>query len=52
MDVGALAGSLTLGNVGSQVAIGVLSSTQNLEQDLVSRLFGSLGIGNNVDVSA
>lgn len=52
MDVGAIAGNMALSAVGGQVSVGVMKSVQNLEQDLVSRLFGSLGVGNNVDTHA
>lgn len=50
--VASIASSMALTSVGSQVAVGVLSQTQSLEQDLVSRLFGSLGLGNGVDAYA
>lgn len=50
--IASIASSMALTSTGSQVALGVLSSTQNLEQDLVSRLFGSLGIGNTIDTHA
>lgn len=52
MDVGSIASSMALTSVGGQVAVGVLNSTQSLEKDLVSRLFGSLGVGNGVDTYA
>lgn len=52
MDVTSIAGSMALTSVGSQVTVGMMSATQNLEKDLVSRLFGSMGIGNGVDTYA
>lgn len=50
--VASIASSMALTSVGGQVAVGVLSATENLQQDLVSRLFGSLGIGTGVDTYA
>jgi hypothetical protein len=50
--VSSIASSMALTSVGSQVAVGVLSATENLQQDLVSRLFSSLGIGNGIDAYA
>ena len=52
MDVGAIATSMALSNVASGVTLGVMSDVQNLQQDLVSRLFGSIGLGNGVDALA
>lgn len=52
MDVGALAGSMALSDTASAVTMGVMKDAQNLQQDLVARLFGSLGIGNAVDTYA
>lgn len=52
MDINSIASSISLTNVGSQVTVGVMNATQNLEKDLVSRLFGSLGVGNGIDTYA
>ena len=52
MDVGALAGSMALSNAASAVTMNVMKDAQNLEQDLVARLFGLMGIGNAVDAYA
>lgn len=52
MGVDAIAGSMALTSTASQVTIGVMKDAQNLEKDLVSRLFGSMGIGNGVDTYA
>lgn len=52
MDVGALAGNMALSNTASAVTASVMKDAQNLERDLVARLFGSMGIGNGVDAYA
>jgi hypothetical protein len=52
MDVGQIATGMALSNTASSVTLGVMKDTQNLEADLVSRLFGSLGIGTNVNALA
>jgi len=52
MDIGALSTSLALSNTAGSVTIGVMKDTQNLQEDLVSRLFGSLGIGTGIDAFA
>lgn len=52
MNVSEIASSMALTNVGSQLTVGVMSATQGLEKDLVSRLFGSLGVGNGIDTYA
>lgn len=52
MDVGAIATGMAMSSVGSQVTLGVMKDVQSLEQNLVSRLFGSMGIGNGVDAYA
>jgi hypothetical protein len=52
MDVGALSTSMAMSNAASSVTIGVMRDAQNLEQDLVARLFGSMGVGNAVDTYA
>lgn len=43
---------MALSNAASGVTIGVMSDVQNLQQDLVARLFGSLGIGTGIDTYA
>jgi len=40
------------GGVAQQVDIGVLSALQNLEQNVASQLFSSLGLGTVVDAYA
>ena len=52
MNVADIAGSLALSSTASSVTMGVMKDTQNLEQDLVNRLFGSIGIGNGVNAYA
>lgn len=52
MDIAALSTSMALSNTASSVTLGVLKDTQNLQQDLVARLFGSMGIGNSIDAYA
>lgn len=52
MDVAAIATGMALTGVSNSVSVGVMSQVQNLEQNLVSRLFGSMGIGNGVDTYA
>ncbi len=52
MDVGALASSMMLSNTASAITTGVMKDAQNLEKDLVSRLFGSIGLGTGVDAYA
>ncbi|HKU66457.1 MAG TPA: hypothetical protein VJP85_01660 [Candidatus Baltobacteraceae bacterium] len=52
MNLDAIASSMALSNAASSVTIGVMKDAQNLQQDLISRLFGSLGIGNGVDAYA
>jgi len=52
MDVGSVADSLALASTASRMTVGVMSAAQSLEKDLVSRLFGSMGIGNAVDAYA
>jgi hypothetical protein len=52
MNVGDIAGSMALSSVADQVSMGVMKDIQNLQADLVSRLFGSIGIGNGVDAYA
>jgi hypothetical protein len=52
MDVGAIATSMALSNTASSVTIGVMRDAENLQEDLVARLFGSMGIGNSVDAYA
>lgn len=51
-DVGAIASSMALSRAGSSISIGVLKDAENLQEDLVARLFGSMGIGNSVDAYA
>jgi hypothetical protein len=52
MDVGAISTSMALSNTASSVTIGVMRDAENLQEDLVARLFGSMGIGNSVDAYA
>lgn len=52
MNVSDIAGSLALSSTASSVTIGVMRDAQNLQQDLVNRLFGSIGIGNGVNTYA
>lgn len=52
MDVGALATNMALSNTASSVTVGVMKDAENLQEDLVARLFGSLGIGNGFDAYA
>lgn len=52
MDIAALSTSLALSNTASSVTMGVMKDAENLQEDLVSRLFGSLGIGTGIDASA
>jgi hypothetical protein len=52
MNVDALASSMALSSAASQVTVGVMKDLQNLQSDLVARLFGSMGIGNSVDAYA
>jgi hypothetical protein len=52
MDIGNIATSMALSNTASSVTLGVMKDAQNLETDLVARLFGSLGIGTNVNALA
>jgi hypothetical protein len=52
MDVDAIASSMALSNAASSVTLGVMKDAQSLEQDLVSRLLGSIGLGNGVDALA
>ncbi len=52
MDVTALAGSMAQSRAGTTISIGVLKDAENLQQDLVARLFGSMGIGNSIDAYA
>jgi hypothetical protein len=52
MGVGALASSMALSSVASQVSTGVMKDIQNLQADLVSRLFSSIGLGNGIDTYA
>ena len=51
-DVGAMASNMALSRVGSSISTGVLKDAENLQEDLVARLFGSMGIGNSVDAYA
>jgi hypothetical protein len=52
MDVAALATSMALSNTATSVTIGVMKDAENLQEDLVARLFGSMGIGNGIDAYA
>jgi hypothetical protein len=52
MDIGQIATGLSLSNTASSVTMGVMSDVQNLQSDLVARLFGSLGVGTNFDAYA
>jgi hypothetical protein len=52
MDVSSIATSMALSNTASSVTLGVMKDAQNLEADLVARLFGSLGVGSNFDAYA
>ena len=52
MNVSDIAGSMALASTASSVTIGVMKDAQNLEQDLVNRLFGSIGLGNGVNTYA
>jgi hypothetical protein len=52
MDVAALAGTMALSATANSVTVGVMRDLQGLQEDLVSRLFGSMGIGNGVDTYA
>jgi hypothetical protein len=52
MGVGNIAGDLALSMTASTINVSVLKSVENLQQDVVARLFGSMGIGNSVDAYA
>ncbi|HLI97030.1 MAG TPA: hypothetical protein VKT72_13255 [Candidatus Baltobacteraceae bacterium] len=52
MDVGSIATGMALSSVAGQVGVGVMKDIQNLQSDLVARLFGSMGIGNSIDAYA
>jgi hypothetical protein len=52
MDVGQIATGMALSNTASTVTMSVMKDAQNLEQDLVARLFGSIGLGNGVNALA
>jgi hypothetical protein len=43
---------MALSNTASAVTMGVMKDAENLQEDLVSRLFGSLGIGTGIDTLA
>lgn len=48
----ALSTSLSASSVSDQIQVGVMRSVDNLDQTLASELFGSLGLGQNVDFQA
>jgi hypothetical protein len=52
MDVTALAGAMDQSRAATTISMGVLRDTESLAQDLVSRLFGSMGIGTSIDAYA
>lgn len=52
MDVGALSTGLAAVNVGTQIDVGVLKAAENLDQNLVARLFSSIGLGSGFDAYA
>lgn len=52
MNVGSIAGDMALSAVNGQVNVSVMKATQNLQEDLVARLFGSIGLGNSVNATA
>ena len=49
MDVGALSSGLAAASIDSQVNVSVLKTVENLDQNLVSRLFSSIGLGSGFD---
>lgn len=52
MDAGSVSTVLAQSAVSEQVGVGVLKALQNLDQNLAARLFSSIGIGQNIDISA
>lgn len=52
MDVGALGSTLAASGVAGTIDTSVLKSVQNLDQTLVGELFGSIGLGSNVNTLA
>ena len=52
MDIAALSGSMALSSTANSVTMSVMKDAQNLQQDLVNRLFGSIGLGNGVNTYA
>ncbi len=52
MDAVALSTGLAAGAINSQIAVGVLHAVQNLDKNVASELFASLGLGSSIDVHA
>ena len=52
MDLGSVSTGLAQTAVATQVNVSVLKSLQNLEGALAAELFGSIGVGTNVDAVA
>lgn len=48
----ALSTSLSASSVADQVQVGVVRSVNNLDKTLATELFGSLGLGQNIDIHA
>ncbi len=52
MDISSVATGLAAGASTDAVGTGILKSVQNLEGNVVNRLFAQIGIGQNVDTYA
>lgn len=52
MDPVSLSTGLAQSAVSSQVGVSVLKSLQNLDKSLAAELFGSIGLGTNVNALA
>ncbi len=52
MDLSSVSSALSSGAVGQQVDVGVLKALQNLQVNVASEMFASLGLGQSVDTRA
>lgn len=52
MGIGALSSGMALASVGQQVDVGVMKALQNLDKNVASELFASIGLGSGIDVKA
>lgn len=52
MDISALSSTMATGGVAQQVDVGMLKALQNLEVNLTSELFATIGLGQSVDTHA